>query len=408
LLLCALAPLLLYLYLPMRGRVIGSLDGTFTPTVQGTLDWILARGYSVFLTGNPFGVSRDLETYLGLFLNQFGVLLNLVALVGLATAWRYDARRYLLLLLATVAQIAFGAAYKVQDIAVFFIPAFMCIALWSALGIASLLRWIRKRLTPYSLLLTLTLSVLLLAQPTVTAVRGFSHQDRSQTWDVYDYGADMLTNVAPDGEVVGLLGETTLLRYFRDVLGQRPDISVTPADAEATRFAAVDAALATGRPVYLTRDLPGAATRYSLDAAGPLIAVSPKAPPSASPAGRPIGAGIVLVDAHSETHRTHAGKVLRLALTWVAAAPVTEELKVSARLLDGTGQVVAADDRVPVHFAYPTTAWVPGERVQDVYDLVLPAGAADGTYSVLVILYRAADGSEMGRAELPPLTVPGG
>ena len=84
------------------------------------------------------------------------------------------------------------------------------------------------------------------------------------SWGVYDYGADIIVPIAPDGQVIGLLGETTLVRYFRDVLGERPDFEVVAADAEAVRFAAVDAALAAGKPVYLTRDLPGAADRYSL------------------------------------------------------------------------------------------------------------------------------------------------
>ena len=81
-----LAPLLLYLYLPLRGaQGITSLDGTYTATTRGTLDWILARGYSVFLTGNPFGVERGTSTYLALFLEQMGVLPLLAALMGLAT-----------------------------------------------------------------------------------------------------------------------------------------------------------------------------------------------------------------------------------------------------------------------------------------------------------------------------------
>ena len=144
------------------------------------------------------------------------------------------------------------------------------------------------------------------------------------TWEFYDYGADMLANIAPGGEVIGLLGETTLVRYFRDVLGQRPDVKVVPADAEAARFAAVDAALAAGKPAYLTRDLPGAAGRYSLDAAGPLIAVSPKAPPAPPPSGQSIGADIVRVDAVTAVRHTHAGPVVRLALTWAATAPIGE------------------------------------------------------------------------------------
>ena len=206
--------------------------------------------------------------------------------------------------------------------------------------------------------------------------------------------------------MIGLLGETTLVRYFRDVLGQRPDVEVVPADAEAARFAAVDAALAARKPVYLTRDLAGAAGRYSLDAAGPLIAVSPKATPAPCPAGQPVGADVVLAEARTEVRQTHAGPVVRLALTWAAAQPISEELKISARLVDAAGQVVSQDDRVPVHFTYPTTAWVPGERVTDIYDLPLPAGAPGGALNPLLILYRAVDGSEVGRVQLPPVTVP--
>ena len=65
--------------------------------------------------------------------------------------------------------------------------------------------------------------------------------------------------------------------------------------------------------------------------------------------------------------------------------------------------MLAANDQVPVHFAYPTTAWVRGETVTDVYDLELPRQVPNGNYGVLVILYREADGQEVGRAELPPL-----
>jgi hypothetical protein len=410
LLACGLAPLLLYAYLPLRGLMVGSLDGTYTPTLAGTVDWVLARAYSVFLTGNPFGVSRTFGQVLALFVAQSGVLLLATALLGLADIGRFGRRRYVFLLLATAAQIAFGVAYKVEDVGVFLLPAFMLLALWAAWGVTPASdalaargaaavyplpapNWLRRVLLAGW---SLSLAIVLLFEPVRAAVVEFPQRDRSRAWETYDMGQDWLAHVAPGGQVVGLLGEATLLRYFRDVLGQRPDVTVTPADAEAARLAAVDAALAQGRPVYLTRDLPGAAARYSLDAAGPLIAVSPKAAPAAPPAGQTIGAGIVLVGARTETRSTHAGPVTRVTLTWAAAAAIREELKVSARLVDAGGQVVAVEDRAPVHFTYPTTAWTPGEIVTDVYDLQPPSVSA-GPYTVLLILYRAADGSEVGR-----------
>ncbi|MGQ9490534.1 MAG: protein O-mannosyl-transferase family [Anaerolineae bacterium] len=415
-----LAPLLLYLYLPLRGAVgVTSLDGTYAATVQGTLDWILARGYSVFLTGNPFGVERDAGTFIALFLEQMGAPVLLAALLGIMTTWRFSTRRYVFLLLATAAQIAFGVVYKVQDVEVFFIPAFMLLALWAAWGLTAIFDGVTQQAIPlaralrlpqrwrsvYLALPVLLAAGILLFEPARAAVRAFPERDRSRAWGVYDYGQDMVASAAQDARIVGLLGETTLVRYFRDVLGQRPDLQVVPADAEAARFAAVDTALAAAAPVYLTRNLPGAAARYSLDAAGPLIAVSPKAAPGPAPAGQEMGAGIVLVDARAEVRQPRGGPAVRLNVTWAAAASVAEELKVSARLLDAAGNVLVADDRAPVHFAYPTTAWVPGETVSDVYDLAVPPAAPPGPYGVLLILYRAADGSEVGRAELPAVTL---
>ncbi len=417
----ALAPLLLYLYLPLRGAAgVTSLDGTYTATLRGTLDWILARGYSVFLTGNPFGVERGVSTFIALFLEQMGAFPILAAIWGLMVAWRFSARRTTFLLWATVAQVAFGMAYKVQDIEVFFIPAFMLTALWAANGLTQIFDAVTQQAVHaarplrlptwarplYLALWLLPVAGIVLYQPARDAVSAFPQLDRSRAWGVYDYGQDMVASAAPDARIVGLLGETTLVRYFRDVLGQQPDLQVVPADAEAARFAAVDAALAAGAPVYLTRGLAGAAERYSLDAAGPLIAVSPKATPAPVPAGRELGAGIVLVDTRAEARRPRAGPVVRLHVTWAAAAPVNEELKVSARLLDAGGTVLVADDRVPVNFAYPTTAWTPGETVNDVYDLAVPRDAPPGPYGVLVILYRGTDGSEVGRAELPAVSLP--
>ena len=137
-LLCAFIPLLLYLYLPIRGQTVTSLDGTFVPTLAGTLDWIAARGYSIFLTGNPFGVERNASSIIALFLDQLGVLTVAAAIMGLVTAWKFSRRRYVFLLLATLSQVAFASAYKVQDVEVFFLPAFMLTAVWAAWGLAPL------------------------------------------------------------------------------------------------------------------------------------------------------------------------------------------------------------------------------------------------------------------------------
>ena len=418
-LLLGLAPLVLYLYLPLRGQFVSSLDGQYQPTLRGTLDWITARGYSVFLTGNPFDVHRRWTDYLAIFYHEVGGLSLVLALLGLSTAFGFLGRRAVLLLLATVAQIAFGAAYKVEDVNVFLIPAFMFVCIWAAMGLAPMFdrmahggahaHWALQlpgRLrVPLLFAWLLPIAAVVLIEPVRGAIQEWPQRNRSDDWEVYDTGRRMVEAAAPDARIVGLGGEATLVRYFRDVLGARADLQVTRADPEPERYAAIEAALARGEPVYLTRDLPGAAQRYSLDAAGPLILVSTKAQPETAPAGEQSIGPLTLLSASLSPLPVH-GRAARITLRWTAAAAVTKELKVSARLLDSSGQVVAGEDAIPVHFTYPTTAWVPGESVDDCYDLRLPASAPEGQYSGLVILYRSNDGRELGRATLGPLTLP--
>ena len=77
---------------------------------------------------------------------------------------------------------------------------------------------------------------------------------------------------------------------------------------------------------------------------------------------------------------------------------IVERTATLRRLIDAAGQIVAQYDGEPVHRARPTLTWRPGERIVDVYDLPLQG---QGPFTPLLILYRAADGREVGRLALP-------
>ncbi len=140
------APLLLYLYLPLRGRVITSLDGTYRNDWRGFWTWVTARQYGVFLTENPFQLERDARFYLNLLRDQIqigGMLLAVLGLVALFAGWtgapprrsRWDG---LGLISALGATYGFAFAYRAPDVEVFFIPALLCTSLAIAAGIAAL------------------------------------------------------------------------------------------------------------------------------------------------------------------------------------------------------------------------------------------------------------------------------
>lgn len=242
----------------------------------------------------------------------------------------------------------------------------------------------------------------------VLAVGGppsLGERNRRGAWSTYDCARDILQQpLEPGAVLVGLLGEMTLVRYFQQTAGLRPDLVTLVADDEDLRRQAVATTLANGQPVYLLRPLDGLAGSYQLDAVGPLIRVRtadmPAAPePAALPQPVTVAPGVQVTHAAAWPVTGEAGRLARIGLTWHVTAPVTETLQVSARLLTPDGTTVGQFDAQPVHRSRPTTTWQPGERIVDIYDLVVPLNTST-PLTPLIILYRAADGTEIGRFEL--------
>ena len=429
-----LLPLLLYAWLPLRGLTTSSLDGTYTNTLQGFLRHVLASDYGSFLSGNPLAVERPSEYPISLLTSQVGLVGLLLGLTGWLR-FPQQPRRLTLLALVFLVNLVFAVSYRTADVDVFYLPATMAWLLVASVGLTMVLDSLAAMLAstgrqlrlpgPYKAWLAALSAVVVavvLVQPVQQAAAALQTDTRPQAcnevlavgeqpaltsnrrgnWNVLNCGQAMLNQPLPQNSVIiGLLGETTLVRFMQQAHDLRPDVSLVTADNEAARLAAVEQAVAADQPVYLTRELPGLAERYSLTAEGPLVRVWPAGQAAADPLPHAVdvqfgdqvrltGYDFSPIDAHDMT-------LLRLRLAWQADAPVGEDLKVSARLLDAAGQVVASQDAVPVHWAYPTTAWRPGETVIDSYDFALPPDIAPDSLSPLVIVYRATSGDEVGR-----------
>jgi len=422
LLLALILPLALYLYIPLIGARVGSLDGTYRNTLAGFLQQVLALSYGAFISGNPFGQSRDLAFYLALWRDQFGVVGMLLGLAGLL----YPARRrrmQLALLLSLVLNLAFALLYRVADIEVFLLPAFLlwAVGIGLALGavqstldasVHSFIRaphsWMAGRMQYAPTVLGALLVLAFAAQPLAVAVRAWPAADRSQDWAVHDAGVDTLAQPLPQGAtVIGLLGEMTILHYLQRTEGLRPDIQTIAANPESERWAALERAIPAAGAAYLTRQLPGAEGRYHLDAVGPLIRVMPKPAAVAAPAcaGTEIVPGLCLASFTTQPSTQHGTSQVRLTLNWIALRAGLPDLRLSARLQAPDGSSVAQHDARPVHETYPTTVWRAGESVIDVHDLVLwPPATLAGEHNVILVVYNPEDGRELGRATLGRLS----
>lgn len=411
-------PLLLYLYLPLRGMVTSSLDGAYQNTPAGFFNWILGSAYTVFLTQNPLNAQRDSAYYFALFVNEFTVLGLAAAVVGFVGLFLRAWREWLLLALALAANLVFALTYRVADIDVFFIPSFLLLVLFLAAGLSALLWlafyfWSNRRAPAFAALGALVLLLI----PLALYRDHYPRVDLSRRTDVAAYGRELLAQpLAENATIIGILGEMSLVRYFQETQGFRPDVETIAADQEADRTRAVQAALDRGRTVYLTRPLTGIEKQDSLSSVGPLIQILPKPNKKNSPTmGQTLDERFEDVTLLGYTRdpnaadgggETVAARAIPVTLFWQPQKRIGNNRLVSLKLLDAQGQLAGQIDRQPVLDAYPTSAWRSGEYIADAYQVPIFVGAPPGEYSLQVTLYDPASGKVYGQRDLERVSIP--
>ena len=408
-----LLPLALYAYLPLRSaQGISDLNRSYTNTVQGFLDHVLARQYAGFFAGNVWNDPLSVGDGLRLIWRQLGAAAGILALTGLAVMplGRDGAlRKWTLLVLVLAANLIFAMCYQVADQEVFFIPAILVLALFAGVGaaIAARLSGRRPRLATA---VAAALAIVVVLGP---IGRG-APVNRRDDWSAHQY-AYLLANVAypPQSRVIALEGETTALKYMQasQKLGQNA-LPVT-ADDPVLREKAIAESVAMGRPVYLTRELPGIETLYSFSGDGPLVRVWPRGAADVEPLPHPLD--VELMDGRLRLQGyalrnmdVPGGSALELTLGWLPAAGIDRTVKVSLRLLDETGAPVldadrnpVVEDRFPILQLAPSSAWPAGTLVRDVHILSVPGRRSAAPAALQVIVYDAHTVDELARFQLP-------
>lgn len=105
-----------------------------------------------------------------------------------------------------------------------------------------------------------------------------------------------------------------------------------------------------------------------------------------------LGEGARLLGYALSPEQAMAGDTVRLTLYWRAVAPMEASYTVFTHILDASGMMRAGHDGIPVCDQRPTHGWLVGEVLVDEHDIVLPADAAQGRYSIEVGMYEAATG----------------
>ncbi len=105
-----------------------------------------------------------------------------------------------------------------------------------------------------------------------------------------------------------------------------------------------------------------------------------------------VGENIRLLGYALEREQVKPGDTIRLTLYWQALARMETSYTVFTHLLDAEHGIRGQKDSIPGNGALPTTSWVEGEVITDLYELVVDADAPSGSYVLEIGAYDAATG----------------
>ncbi len=383
-------PLALYIYVPLRWPVV---YGRW-PRGQELVDYLLGRGYSYALQPalllNParwqmvWNLMRAQLPWAGLILAALGV----VSLSIDRSRWRELG----LLGAALLTFLLFGVCYAVPDVAVFFIPAWLLLALLAVLGLDALAdrlaRW--GAATHVPALIGFALALLL-------AMTHFEAQDRSDDLAARAFADRVLAHPPePNALIVCDFERLSALRYAFAVEAAPLNVEPNMPDTEAMAYTLIDMALVAGRPVYLARPLPGAHERYRLNAHGPLIRLLRESqrelPPGGEVEPRDLVWGygnapmVALRGIDMPARTVKRTETLALTLYWQALFDrphIPQPYQVRLQLVDGQGNVVDQNTAShPVDGFYPLNGWQNGEVVADYRLFTVDPSVPPGLYQL--------------------------
>ncbi len=431
LVLLTLAPLLLYLFIYLRG--INNPAYTHEPIYDLQSFWFLVGSgdsQGLFFAIDPIYLTDRLNFIWHDMLNQLswpGVILVIIGAISLL--WRGSTHfvfQGVLVLLLFLFTLDFEVVNLREAPTWYLMPAYFIFALWLGLGINAILDfgfWIlrlcsaqvydlrfKSRPTPYQFIIQITATVAFtlllfysLGQPNwqkqyTQAVAPLDDwRQLLRGTQAQRFVESSLPYVKPDSIIWADWEQYTPIRYYQFMNNLRND--VTPRNPLNNWPEKVAVAHKSGQPIYFARkpaDLIG--TPY-LSMVGSLIYIGTQpqfeVPPDITPLEVNFEDELELIGYRSQIYPQNRGvaskigaaSILQITFYWRVPQKVAWDYALSLRLIDAQRQEVYKKDAAhPVLSSYPTTLWTPGEIVGDFYELPLPPQA--GPLSLHIIPYR--------------------
>lgn len=422
-----IAPLLLYLYVPLRAtpmaspwfypNIGGETLSLYENSRQGFMDFVTGQSISVGFYGLEAGLANVGQGWFlwRLHFGAAGLLLAAFGLYSLIKGRRWD------ILAVTgwgiVAQQTFNLFYAIQDILVYYIPLYIFVTVWIGFGAAQLGNGFMSlaeqmgrnagpspqadpaaSTQPSMRTVAVLVIALLFLLPFRQAMNYLPSLDQSRAVQARQSIEAILAAAPPQNALLATndRDEMTPIYYTQFVENRRPDLTgVFPLIAPQARFADMGATLDTllanaeERPIMLIKPMPGLEVRFEL---------TPTIPPLVQVNGPAVGTPqveinqaygpLTLLGFDWVQTGEQTGENVELRLYWLVDDGLPGVYTTTAQVFDAGGAKIAQSDIAPGGVYYPTSLWKPGERLVETHSLSLPAGQTP--VSLLIGMYTAA------------------
>ncbi len=409
---CVLVPSLLYLYLPLRAPHVPyttlSLSQEqqlvlYENTGQGLLDHITGAIFTenLRLGADLWGTVPSWTTRLAmvteLLRGQFGLVGICLAFLGLARmVWMRQWPWLSLTALSYAVGVLFNLIYVIGDVEVLYIPSYLLVTLWVGIGLVTLAEMVARvgtRWAGYAMLL------FSMALPIWLFTQHLPQVDRSSDVTAETMWRPILERPIPSGAVLisNDRDEMMPLWYYQYVEGQRRDLlGLFPRIVNEPSYrdigGVLDQAIASGRPVFLIKPMPGLEIKVQLEheeGLAPLVRVVGRAAtrlPMHLIDAR-LDSQVRLMGYNIPTTIARAGDTLALQLYWEPLQSLLHNYTSYVHVVDDQGNLVAQSDHLPGGVYYPTSLWKRGEQLLDAHTITLPSTDRLEIYHLWVGMY---------------------
>ncbi|MCD6290512.1 MAG: hypothetical protein J7M34_08415, partial [Anaerolineae bacterium] len=409
-----LLPLTLYLYIPLRAPATpylwvplgpGETLALYENSLSGFLGFVMGKAFTGELLSPPAAWAQLPAAFDLIWRNAGGPG---VLLAGIGIIWLIWRRRWRLLALTGlifIAQVGFNLFYGIGDVYVLYVPVYLIMALWSAIGLAALASIVPRR----SHRLVNAIPLIGLSLPVFLVITFLPLVDRSSDHKARRFWDNVLSQSLPQRAVLvsNDRDEIAPLIYIQQVEGQRTDLTgLFPLIVQQPGWLNVgqvtQRALDTGRPVFLDKPMPGLDVRFDMQPMGAIVRVTGSV--QRLP-GKPLGAvgdALTLLAVDVDPADLQPGRPVTVTLYWQPKRPLSKNYTSFVHLLDGHGEKIGQHDAPPGGVYYPTSLWQPGEVLRDRHPIALPDSLPTGPYSLRIGFYFGPDVTPLGK----PLKLP--